>query len=124
MLNFGSSGKVVLKFPTTDRRDQFLHHLDKAVSRRAWDNDPQELSSKPPPDVPGVGFKASGAGVGGIIRRRKEKHDQEIKLASTAMEGDLETLMVKAEEVVKVIERLKKRTKGGGAWSWTLSTSY
>ncbi|GMI32399.1 hypothetical protein TrCOL_g8018 [Triparma columacea] len=125
-LDYGGEvkGRFVLKFENTDKRDAFAKHLTKSLSRRMWGTikliDPSSTlpgSTSTGMDAGGGGstFKSSGAGIGGIIRRRKEKHNFESTLASSALTSDLETLMVKAEEVVKVIERLKSKMKSNGS---------
>jgi len=91
---------VVLKFPSTADRDYVLSSLKTALSRAAWSTP----SSATPTTAP-VGFSSSSAGIGGIIKRKKEEKIREAKLTDTAFSGDLESLMASAGAVVKTIEK-------------------
>ncbi|GMH63159.1 hypothetical protein TrRE_jg1887, partial [Triparma retinervis] len=94
-LSYGGSpkGQVVVKFESAEKRDAFLKQMQKALGRKMWGTlkvEREKGAANLPGstganlgETPGT-FKSSGAGIGGIIRRRKEKHTMESNLASTA----------------------------------------
>ena len=53
-------------------------------------------------------FTTNSAGIAGIMRRQRKKQLEENSVTSTAFTGDLETLMDKANNVLKIIDRYSK----------------
>jgi len=59
-------------------------------------------------------FTTTSAGLAGIMRKQKKKQLEENATTSTAFTGDLETLMDKAKDVIKIIERYSKKEYSSG----------
>ncbi|GMH71687.1 hypothetical protein TrST_g1407 [Triparma strigata] len=103
-------GVIVVK---SDLQKTILEKLTQALERKEWKNDDSETSKKRPDE----GFKASGAGIGGIIRRKKEKQSVASKQIDEAFDGDLESLMRNAKNVITLATKCKaklSREDGGG----------
>jgi ESCRT-II complex subunit VPS36 len=101
---------VVVKFTNVSDRDFVLQSLQTAISRCAWVTKTVLASN--------TGFTTSGAGIGGIIKRKKEVKAREAQLTENAFSGDLESLMKSASDVVKIVEKYvakSSRDKPGGA---------
>ncbi|GMI54929.1 hypothetical protein TeGR_g10932 [Tetraparma gracilis] len=105
---------AVLKFEAGADRDFVFEGLQTALSRAGW-----AAAEKAAP-APAAGFSTSGAGIGGIIKRKKEEKIREAKLTDAAFGGDLDTLMESATAVVAVVEKYvakmerQKAAEGGG----------
>jgi hypothetical protein len=100
---------AVLKFEAGADRDFVFEGLQTALSRAGW-----AAAEKAAP-APAAGFSTSGAGIGGIIKRKKEEKIREAKLTDAAFGGDLDTLMESATAVVAVVEKCVRGGRGAGA---------
>ncbi|GMI60451.1 hypothetical protein ScalyP_jg9834 [Parmales sp. scaly parma] len=114
-------------------RDDLYDDVVRAVGRKGWEKDEGaigegvdsfenifihlENKNKPPSKTTSSAGHAHSAanhnqayvptssGIAGIMRKQKQKHRQENTLTNSAFTGDLESLMDKARDVVKIIEK-------------------
>merc|ERR1719183_323097 len=75
--------------------DDIKMHLTRALDQKSWVPNKQTKQ---------MGFRSSGAGIGGLIRRQQEAQRENHQLAAEAF-ADLEALMAKARDVVTIVER-------------------
>ncbi|GMI05239.1 hypothetical protein TrLO_g13159 [Triparma laevis f. longispina] len=97
-----TDGLIILK---TDLQKTVHEKLDLALFRKEWLNDVNSSNNKKKEE----GFKASGAGIGGIIRRKKEKQSTASAQINAAFDGDLESLMRNAKNVLQLAEKCKAK---------------
>ncbi|CEG35700.1 vacuolar protein-sorting-associated [Plasmopara halstedii] len=92
-------------------RDDFFNPLEASLKRKAWnDSQPSHLSDR---RLVKRQFNAADAGIAGIIRRQQEAQLETTELAATAF-SDLANLMLKAKDMVSLIERYVDTQKMGG----------
>ncbi|KAK1948005.1 Vacuolar protein-sorting-associated protein 36 [Phytophthora citrophthora] len=83
-------------------RDDFFNPLEASLKRRAWkDTQPSHLTDR---RLVKRQFNAADAGIAGIMRRQQEAQKETTELAATAF-SDLANLMLKARDMVSLIER-------------------
>lgn len=84
-------------------RDEFIGHLNSALSREAWVKETAvQVMERRAGD--GNGSTTSNAGIAGILRRQEANRKATAEIATEAF-SDLKSLMDKAKEVVAVVER-------------------
>lgn len=116
MFSFASP-KIVLStysFPTTlllcfkapsgalQDRDSMLKSLHKALERKAWESAARLAAKKKQQNQP---TKARKVGVDAILSSNAARHKQAKKLTDTAFQGDAETLLREAAELVTIIQK-------------------
>ncbi|KAF1795284.1 Vacuolar protein sorting protein 36, GLUE domain [Phytophthora cactorum] len=83
-------------------RDDFFNPLQASLKRKAWkDTQPSHLADR---RLVKRQFNAADAGIAGIMRRQQEAQKETTELAATAF-SDLANLMLKARDMVSLIER-------------------
>lgn len=83
-------------------RDDFFNPLEASLKRKAWkDTQPSHLTDR---RLVKRQFNAADAGIAGIMRRQQEAQKETTELAATAF-SDLANLMLKARDMVSLIER-------------------
>ncbi|ETI43828.1 hypothetical protein L917_10912 [Phytophthora nicotianae] len=83
-------------------RDDFFSPLEASLKRKAWkDTQPSHLADR---RLVKRQFNAADAGIAGIMRRQQEAQKETTELAATAF-TDLANLMLKARDMVSLIER-------------------
>ncbi|GMF65041.1 unnamed protein product [Phytophthora lilii] len=83
-------------------RDDFFNPLEASLKRKAWrDTQPSHLADR---RLVKRQFNAADAGIAGIMRRQQEAQKETTELAATAF-SDLANLMLKARDMVSLIER-------------------
>ncbi|KAL4125041.1 hypothetical protein PRIC2_008631 [Phytophthora ramorum] len=83
-------------------RDDFFSPLEASLKRKAWrDTQPSHLADR---RLVKRQFNAADAGIAGIMRRQQEAQKETTELAATAF-SDLANLMIKARDMVSLIER-------------------
>ncbi|CAM9360904.1 unnamed protein product, partial [Laminaria digitata] len=86
-------------------RDEFIAHLNSALSREAWVRETAaQVMERRAGDGGGNGGTTSTAGIAGILRRQEANRKATAEIATEAF-SDLKSLMDKAKEVVAVVER-------------------
>lgn len=83
-------------------RDDFVNPLEAALKRKAWKD--SQLSHLTDRRLVKRQFNAADAGIAGIMRRQQEAQQETTELAATAF-SDLANLMLKAKDMVSLIER-------------------
>ncbi|RLN89441.1 hypothetical protein BBJ28_00013825 [Nothophytophthora sp. Chile5] len=93
-------------------RDDFYNPLEASLKRKAWkDTQPSHLADR---RLVKRQFNAADAGIAGIMRRQQEAQKETTELAVTAF-SDLTNLMMKARDMVGLIERYVDTQKAGQA---------
>ncbi|KAG7381416.1 Vacuolar protein-sorting-associated protein 36 [Phytophthora pseudosyringae] len=83
-------------------RDDFFNPLEASLKRKAWkDTQPSHLTDR---RLVKRQFNAADAGIAGIMRRQQEAQKETTELAATAF-SDLANMMLKARDMVSLIER-------------------
>ncbi|KAG6610146.1 putative vacuolar protein-sorting-associated protein [Phytophthora cinnamomi] len=83
-------------------RDDFFSPLEASLKRKAWkDTQPSHLADR---RLVKRQFNAADAGIAGIMRRQQEAQKETSELAAAAF-SDLANLMLKARDMVSLIER-------------------
>ncbi|KAG7397921.1 Vacuolar protein-sorting-associated protein 36 [Phytophthora boehmeriae] len=83
-------------------RDDFFSPLEASLKRKAWkDTQPSHLADR---RLVKRQFNAADAGIAGIMRRQQEAQKETTELAAAAF-SDLANLMMKARDMVSLIER-------------------
>lgn len=82
-------------------REDVKNVLQKALDRRAWETasrlaEKQDLQRK---------VTSRRVGVDAILSQNKRRHEQAAQLTDTAFEGDAETLLREATELVRIIQK-------------------
>eukprot|EP00549_Striatella_unipunctata_P019784 CAMPEP_0118725084 /NCGR_PEP_ID=MMETSP0800-20121206/32946_1 /TAXON_ID=210618 ORGANISM="Striatella unipunctata, Strain CCMP2910" /NCGR_SAMPLE_ID=MMETSP0800 /ASSEMBLY_ACC=CAM_ASM_000638 /LENGTH=355 /DNA_ID=CAMNT_0006633749 /DNA_START=6 /DNA_END=1073 /DNA_ORIENTATION=+ len=89
---------------TTNIRDQFFAVLEKAIERRAW----EESARRHEKARASQKIASRKVGVDAIITKQKLQHKEAARLADTVLDGDMDTLMREATDLVQVIHKYVK----------------
>lgn len=104
-------GDLVLVYPTGQdgkrQRDECRERLQKSLSRQQWEQDQQQQQQQQ--QIKRRNQQNSQArrkvGVDAILSQSRQKHRQAAHLTETAFQGDAETLLREATELVNIIHR-------------------
>jgi len=100
-------GDLILVYATghdgKKQRDECHERLQKSLSRQQWEQEEQQQQQHKKNNAAPRSRKK--VGVDAILSHSKQKHQQAAQLTDTAFEGDAETLLREATELVAIIHK-------------------
>mmetsp|Transcript_19962 Transcript_19962/g.28686 ORF Transcript_19962/g.28686 Transcript_19962/m.28686 type:complete len:388 (+) Transcript_19962:41-1204(+) len=98
-IHIENGNKLEFKF-LSGQKETTIELIRKTLERKAW----TDICSPPKPVVTEAAFSVESAGVSGLMRRQEREH-QSVDAVTREALTDLNVLMTRAREVVKVIEK-------------------